>query len=132
MISTFLYINFRRWIPGCGPRLIVNAKPNKKSEILYPSNDSNSLPPFIAPCTSLTVNDFVDNINIFTQFGNLTPTQILTTFNEFINWPEYESCAFVDVLEKALIKMHTRPEDADDVLSDDDNEDDPKAFKEGS
>lgn len=128
----FIFDICRRWIPGCGPRLIVNAKPTKKPEIIYPGSDANSLPPFVATSTSLTVNDFVDNINIFTQFGNLTPTQILTTFNEFINWPEYESCAFVDVLEKALIKMHTRPEDADDVLSDDDNEDDPKNFKEES
>lgn len=108
--------------------MIVNSKPTRKPEILYPLSDC--LPEYLAPSTSLTVNDFVDNINIFTQFGNLTPTQILTTFNEFINWPEYESCAFVDVLEKALIKMHTRPEEADDVLSDD--EDDPKSFKEES
>lgn len=103
----------------------------KKPEILFPQN-TDTLPSFVAPSTSLTVNDFVENINIFTQFGNLTPTQILTTFNEFINWPEYENCAYVDVLEKALIKMHTRPEDADDVLSDDDPDDDPKSFKESS
>lgn len=53
----------------------------------------------------------------------LSPTQILTVFNEFINWPEYESSGFLDVLEKELIKLHTRPEEADDVLNDFDSED---------
>lgn len=106
----------RRWIPGCGPRLIVNAKPSKKPEILYPDQKMDNIPKYLAPCTTLSMNDYCENINIFTQFGSLTPTQIFTVFNQFINWPEYESCAYVDMLEKALIKMHTKPEELDDDL----------------
>ncbi|KAG5684931.1 hypothetical protein PVAND_014139 [Polypedilum vanderplanki] len=109
-----------RWIPGSGPRLIVNSKPSIKPEILFPNNTMSSLPSYVAPCTSLSNNDFPENIHIFTQFGMLTPTQILSIFSEFKNWPEYDSCAFNNGLEKTLIKMHTKEEEED--ISDDEVE----------
>ncbi|KAL2720664.1 hypothetical protein V1478_010240 [Vespula squamosa] len=35
------------------------------------------------------------NYNIFTRFIDLTPTEFLNLHNEFISWPEYESCLFL-------------------------------------
>jgi dimethyladenosine transferase 2 len=98
---------------------MINSKPPKEPEILFPNSDMSSLPDFVAPSTTLSTSDFVQNIHVFTQFGMLTPTQILSIFNEFASWPEYESCTFVSALEKALIKMHTKE---DDELSDDEGE----------
>jgi dimethyladenosine transferase 2 len=97
--------------------LIVNSRPVVKPEILFPHENVESLPSFYSPCKTLSTDHYVDNINVFTQFGNLTPIQILTVFNQFINWPEYESCAFVDMLEKALIKLHTKADEAEDDIA---------------
>lgn len=109
------------WIPGCGLRLIVNAKPQKKPSRLFPDEDTSILPDFYAPCQSLSINDYVDNVHVFTQFGTLTPMQIFTIFDQFIHWPEYESSAFgAELLEKHLEKIYSSPdENAHEIESDD-------------
>jgi hypothetical protein len=55
--------------------------------------------------------------------------QIFTIFHQFINWPEYESCAFNAMLEKHLEKLYSnlddersRGIDSDDEGSDDEEE----------
>lgn len=124
IISDFikLYI-LRRWVPGCGLRLIVNAKPPKKPALLFPKEDVKSLPDYYAPCQSLSVNDYVKNIHVFTQFGSLTPMQILTIFDQFIQWPEYESSAFGELKEKHLEKIYANPdENSHEIESDDEDE----------
>lgn len=113
---------FRQWIPGCGPRLIINAKPTKKSQNLFPQKENNFLPEFYMPCQSLTINDYKENIHVFTQFGSLTPMQIFTVFNQFINWPEYESCAFNSMLDKHLEKMYSNPDENSNPLDADDED----------
>lgn len=81
------------------------------------------MPDYYAPCQSLTVNQYVDNIGVFTHFGKLTPMQILTIFDQFVNWPEYESSSFGDLLEKSLEKMFASPdENAHEIESDDEEE----------
>jgi dimethyladenosine transferase 2, mitochondrial len=113
---------FRRWVPGCGPRLIVNAKPPKRPQILFPNENTSLLPDYYARSTTLTAQDYVDNIHVFTQFGMLTPTQLFTVFNQFIHWPEYPNCAFNDMLEKYLERIFSNPEDAIENESDDEEE----------
>lgn len=74
------------------------------------------------PCQSLTINDYKENIHVFTQFGSLTPMQIFTVFNQFINWPEYESCAFNSMLDKHLEKMYSNPDENSNPLDADDED----------
>lgn len=45
-------------------------------------------------------NDFPERITIFTEFGELTPSQILTLFNEFVNWPEFQQSPFLQTMEQ--------------------------------
>jgi dimethyladenosine transferase 2, mitochondrial len=74
-------------------------------------NNSLDLPDYVSPCKTLTNNDFIDDLHIFSQFGTLTPTQIFTIFDQFVHWPEFESCAFNSMLEKILIKLYSNPEE---------------------
>lgn len=43
-------------------------------------------------------------MNIFTEFGELTPSQVLTLFNEFINWPDFRQSPFLQTMEQHLVK----------------------------
>lgn len=76
--------------------------------------EQKPLPKLAQPCRKLSTNDFVTDINIFTEFGDLSPTQILTVFDQFTNWPEYTSCPFVASLETTLMKVHTNPDETVD------------------
>ncbi|EDS39978.1 mitochondrial dimethyladenosine transferase 2 [Culex quinquefasciatus] len=49
-------------------------------------------------------NDFPPKMNIFTEFGELTPSQVLTLFNEFINWPEFRQSPFLQTMEQHQAK----------------------------
>ncbi|EZA51932.1 hypothetical protein DMN91_006978 [Ooceraea biroi] len=42
------------------------------------------------------------NYTIFTQFGDLTPTQILEVFKEFKSWPEYRESYFLGSMGDSL------------------------------
>lgn len=55
----------------------------------------------------MTCNQHFNNINIFTEFGDLSPIQMLALFNTFINWPEYKESPFLATMESALVKMES-------------------------
>jgi dimethyladenosine transferase 2, mitochondrial len=78
---------------------------------MNPKLDISSLPLLCQPCFELTNNDFIENANIFTEFGDLTPSQVLTLFDQFINWPEFRECSFNASLDSAMMKFHTNPDD---------------------
>jgi len=105
-----------RWVPGCGPRLIVNSKPVHSPELLNPNVDMGSLPQYVQPCRKLSLEDYRQDIDIFTEFGELTPTQILTLFDQFIHWPEYKDSSFSESLESTLMKLQTNPEETVDGI----------------
>lgn len=84
-------------------------------------------PAFCEPCRKLSIEDFSNNINIFTEFGDLTPTQVLTLFDQFINWPEYKESSFEESLEATLMKLHTNPDDTVDGVELPEEEDDVEA-----
>lgn len=79
-----------------------------------PNLDIKTLPKLVEPCLKLSTQDSIEDINIFTEFGDLTPIQVLTLFDEFINWPEFKECSFNASLENTLMKLHTTPDE--DVL----------------
>ncbi|XP_050091458.1 dimethyladenosine transferase 2, mitochondrial, partial [Anopheles aquasalis] len=93
------------WIPNCGARLIMNpnyTKPLKKEqkpEITLPSQLLKSVP--------LDASDYVEKMTIYTEFGELTPSQVLTLFNEFINWSEFHQSPFVQAVEGQKPKQRT-------------------------
>lgn len=66
-------------------------------------------------------------MNIHTEFGDLQPMQVLTLFDQFVNWPEFKESSFSESLEATLVKLHTNPDDvvsADGVeLAEEDDDD---------
>ncbi|XP_046401847.1 dimethyladenosine transferase 2, mitochondrial [Ischnura elegans] len=47
-----------------------------------------------------------NNMTIYTQFGELSPQQVLKLFQDFTKWPEYPHCSFLDSLEAYLLKSY--------------------------
>mgnify|MGYP000563071839 CR=1 FL=1 len=75
-----------KWIPGCGPRLIVR------------------------------------DMTIHTEFGDLTPHQILSLFHEFSSWPEYPDSPFLSSMETMLMLMEQSGEESlKSTVGDEDN-----------
>uniref|UniRef100_A0A182JU81 rRNA adenine N(6)-methyltransferase n=1 Tax=Anopheles christyi TaxID=43041 RepID=A0A182JU81_9DIPT len=107
--------SLEHWIPHCGARLILNSNYTGKSAKKDPSN--NVLPSQLLKSVPLSSNDYVDNFNIFTEFGELTPAQVLTLFNEFINWSEFHQSPFMQAVESQKQKQRfVRALDDDDTV----------------
>lgn len=81
---------------------------------MNPNLDISTLPDLAEPCHKLSLEVYTTNINIFTEFGDLTPMQVLTLFDQFIHWPEYKECSFSASLDNTLMKLHTNPDDTVD------------------
>ncbi|XP_062124067.1 dimethyladenosine transferase 2, mitochondrial [Drosophila sulfurigaster albostrigata] len=94
--------NLEKWVPGCGPRLIINQSASTPVEPLY---DDENLPPYSMPSTTMSTSDYFPNINIYTQFGDLSPSQMLTLFTQFRQWPEYSESSFLASLENTMLKL---------------------------
>lgn len=58
----------------------------------------------------ISTQDFLDHIDIFSQFGDLSPSQILTLYLQFISWPGFKRSPFQASMESSLIKMETSSE----------------------
>ncbi|XP_037955596.1 dimethyladenosine transferase 2, mitochondrial-like [Teleopsis dalmanni] len=104
--------NLEKWIPGCGIRVIADASVPERIEFMYPNEDTTKLPEYTNRCTTMHCRDFHQNTNIYTQFGDLSGSQILALFTQFRNWPEYNECPFTASLESWLIKMNTTDDDS--------------------
>lgn len=57
--------------------------------------------------------DYYDNMNIFTEFGDLSPSNMLSLFDTFIGWPEYKESPFLTSMEANMVKMETSMETVD-------------------
>lgn len=68
----------------------------------------------------------MDGMTIFTQFGDLTPEEILTVFHKFVSWPEYGMCPFHASMETTFMKMESGTDntgkDSDDEIEKDEEE----------
>ncbi|XP_073814695.1 mitochondrial transcription factor B2 [Musca autumnalis] len=115
--------NLEKWIPGCGPRLIVNKRQREESKQLYTKEDISKLPQYSTPCRTISNRDYYPNINIYTQFGDLTPSQFLTLFTMFRKWPEYEESSFLASYENNMLKMEASAEDSVDGIAEEDDDD---------
>lgn len=114
-----LYV-YRKFVPGCGPRLIMCSGNNIKLEQTYPEEKKSSLPKYSVPSCSISNKYNFSNMNIFTQFGDLCPSQMLSLFSEFRSWPEYPLSPFLASLENCLLKLEAAEEQ--DINDDDDHQ----------
>ncbi|XP_055382945.1 dimethyladenosine transferase 2, mitochondrial [Condylostylus longicornis] len=110
-----------KWAPGCGPRLILNSKGIKSVDNLFEEENEKDLPAFSRRCTTMSTEDYFSQMNIYTEFGELNPSQMLTLFLQFRNWPEYKESPFLASLESSLLKMEPSSEDIVDEVVVDDN-----------
>lgn len=55
-------------------------------------------------------------MDIFTEFGDLSPTQFLTLFDQFRSWPEYAESPFTASLENHLMKTQLNADEHGDEL----------------
>ncbi|XP_065085948.1 dimethyladenosine transferase 2, mitochondrial [Ochlerotatus camptorhynchus] len=96
-----------RWIPFCGARLILNQNYVTAPIPKNPSRKKKSKDSIIFHRSSLPLreNDFPERMTIFTEFGELTPSQILTVFNEFVSWPEFRQSPFLQTMEQHYSKQ---------------------------
>ncbi|XP_022216047.1 dimethyladenosine transferase 2, mitochondrial [Drosophila obscura] len=99
--------NLEKWVPGCGPRLIINPQASEPILPTYPDESPQKLPQYTTQGTTMSTKDFFPGINIYTQFGDLRPSQMLTLFTQFRQWPEYQESSFLASMENALLKMET-------------------------
>ncbi|XP_037729851.1 dimethyladenosine transferase 2, mitochondrial [Drosophila subpulchrella] len=99
--------NLEKWVPGCGPRLIINPHASESVKPTYPDESPKKLPQYSCQSTSMSTRNYYPGINIYTQFGDLRPSQMLTLFSQFRQWPEYGESSFLASLENALLKLET-------------------------
>ncbi|EDW28027.1 GL27200 [Drosophila persimilis] len=99
--------NLEKWVPGCGPRLIINPHASEPISPTYPDESPLKLPQYTIQSTTMSTRDYFPGINIYTQFGDLRPSQMLTLFRQFRQWPEYQESSFLASMENALLKLET-------------------------
>ncbi|XP_030376020.1 dimethyladenosine transferase 2, mitochondrial [Scaptodrosophila lebanonensis] len=99
--------NLEKWVPGCGPRLIINSEKCVPVNPLNADESSSKLPQYSTVSTTMSTQDYFPGINIYTQFGDLRPSQVLTLFSQFRRWPEYEESSFLASLENTILKLET-------------------------
>uniref|UniRef100_A0A182Y3T3 rRNA adenine N(6)-methyltransferase n=1 Tax=Anopheles stephensi TaxID=30069 RepID=A0A182Y3T3_ANOST len=115
--------SLEHWIPHCGARLILNANYTRRTSKKAASSIANVLPSLLSKSMPLSSNDYPANMNIYTEFGELTPTQALTLFNEFINWSEFHQSPFMQAVESQKLKQRLlRTLDEEDPVSEEPNE----------
>ncbi|XP_023163779.1 dimethyladenosine transferase 2, mitochondrial [Drosophila hydei] len=99
--------NLEKWVPGCGPRLIINQNAPERVTPIYADESTQHLPPYTVQSTSMSTRDYYPGINIYTQFGDLTPSQMFTLFAQFRQWPEYSESSFLASMENTLLKLES-------------------------
>uniref|UniRef100_A0A0K8VXA9 rRNA adenine N(6)-methyltransferase n=2 Tax=Bactrocera latifrons TaxID=174628 RepID=A0A0K8VXA9_BACLA len=121
--------NLEKWVPGCGPRLIIKNLPSETLKPLYPDEDDVELPQYSTRCTTMSNRNFYPNMNIYTQFGDLSASQMLTLFTQFRKWPEYSESVFVASLENTLLKLEAAADENMAITEEDDLPNEETAFE---
>ncbi|KAH8407022.1 hypothetical protein KR222_004162, partial [Zaprionus bogoriensis] len=99
--------NLEKWVPGCGPRLIINHNATEPISPLHPEESERDVPQYSMRSSTMSTRDYFPGINIYTQFGDLSPSQVLTLFTQFRQWPEYSESSFLASFENTLLKLET-------------------------
>lgn len=89
---------------------------------LYDDEDVTKLPKYSSRCSTISNKDFYPNINIYTQFGDLNASQMLTLFSVFRKWPEYKDSSFLASFENSMLKMEASAEESVDGITEEDDE----------
>lgn len=92
---------------------------------MYDDEDEAHLPPYSTRCYTISNRDLYPDINIYTQFGDLTPSQMLSLFSTFRKWPEYNESSFLASFENSMIKMATSTGESIEGITEDDDDDQP-------
>lgn len=95
---------------------------------MFPEQNS-SVQHIGVPCRQLSTEDYYEKLDIFTEFGDLSPTQTLTLFDQFVNLPDYKDSLFVASLENTLLKLDSHPDEKFDMQDLTIQEDEPEAVK---
>lgn len=61
-------------------------------------------------------------MNIFTTFGDLTPSEMLTLFLQFIHLPGYERSPFLAAMESSLMRMEVTTEVIEEAFTEKDRQ----------
>ncbi|XP_063705331.1 dimethyladenosine transferase 2, mitochondrial [Culicoides brevitarsis] len=85
-----------RYIPNAGKEMILSNLTEDKAKILH---RNENLPNFCAQSVEISNTDFYPDLNIFTEFGDLTPNQILTLFTIFKNFDGFQDSAFISNMQ---------------------------------
>lgn len=95
-------------------RIILNSGNVPATPDPPPVVNGERLPDFVSCSKPLPVDaKSLPNINIFSEFGEISPQHTFHLFHEFINWPEYKNSSFISLMQQHYAKM-TERKDADD------------------
>ncbi|KAL9899659.1 mitochondrial transcription factor B2 [Glossina fuscipes fuscipes] len=108
--------NLEKWIPGCGARLVVNNGKSEQPPQVYTDEQLSKLPKFSSPCKVLSTADALPPINIYTEFGDLNPNQMVALFRKFRTWPEYKDSSFLASLENTMLRAVPTSDDINESL----------------
>lgn len=114
---THLVWSHRKWIESCGVRIILNSGNTGTTHPPPPLINGETLPDFVNRSKPhlLVDGNCLPNVNIYTEFGEISPQHIFHLFHNFINWPEYQHSSFVSLMQQHYMKM-TERKDGDDRL----------------
>lgn len=112
MIPFFIKLFSRRYIPGIGKRLILLQPAPRSGQIIH---TKYPLPDYCSHCYELTADDYFPNLNIYTEFGDLSPNQMLSLFLVFQNLPEFEDSLFLSNMETNLLKQTSTEEGINEI-----------------
>lgn len=93
----------------------MNSKLREEPSLIFPDQNFAGLLKNMEPCRDLSTEDYYEDLDIFTEFGDLSPTQMLTLFDQFINLPNYKDSLFVASLENTLLKLDSHPDEKFDI-----------------
>lgn len=74
-------------------------------------NSATIFPEFVKSCENVVLDrKLLPNMDIFTEFNSLSPSEVLILFNELASWPEYSQSMFITSLNEQLIKQQPPPD----------------------
>lgn len=111
MVIIFYKLCYRKWIPGCGVRLIMNDEPAQPVEYMYPNENVDNIPLHSTRCIHINDKDYFQDINIYTEVGDLTPANFLRLYLDFCKWPEFRDSAFLAAFENNMLKLYESSDD---------------------
>lgn len=104
----------------------MNDEPAQAVRYMYRNENVYNIPSHSTRCLRISNKDYFQNINIYTEVGDLTPSNFLRLYLDFCKWPEFRDSAFLAAYENSMLKLYESGDDdnfniteeADDVEHD--------------